>query len=118
MRRLETPADGRGLAVDALRKLREEGPEKCRANLPPPYQLQAEALILALVELKERGTVEACCGFGQVLTDAIGTRCLEPTPELYEQMERSGSFKHFKLKRLVNRGQRLSVLALRREAQQ
>jgi hypothetical protein len=118
MRRLESQSDGRRLAVAVLRQLREGGPERCRANLPPPRTIQADALILALVDLKERGTVDALAGFGAILTDALGTRCLEPTPELYEQIERSSGFRHYKLKRLVNAGHRLAIPALRREAGQ
>lgn len=116
MRALETAADGRRFAIAALRALREDGPERCRANTPPRYARQADALILALIEIKERATVEACAGFGQIITDALGARCLEPAPELYERMERYGEIRPYKLKRLVNRGQRLAVLALRREA--
>ena len=115
MRKLETPADGRRFAVDVLRSLAEAGPERCRANLPPYLTLQSDALILALVELKERGTVEAVAGFGQIITDAVGTRAGEPMPELYEAMERSGQIRPYKLKRLVNRGHRIAVLALWRE---
>ena len=117
MRRLDTQTDGRRFAVDVLRKLREAGPEKCRANLPPPFTIQADALIWALAELKERATCEALCGFGAIITDALGTRTLEPTPELYEQMERSGRIRRYKLKRLVNTGHRLAVLALNRETE-
>lgn len=111
MRRLETAADGWRYAIDVLRQLQEAGSEKCRANTPPPYVLQADALILALVDLKERGTVEACCGFGQILTDAVGARALEPRPEIYERMP----IRPYRLKRLVNRGIRLAIPALRRE---
>jgi hypothetical protein len=114
MRSLDSPADGRRFAVEVLRELEREGPERCRANLPPPYGGQADALVLALVELKERGTVEALASFGQIMTDAIGTRAA-PLPELYEGMERSGSLRPYKLKRLVNAGHRLAVLSLRRE---
>lgn len=117
MRRLETSADGRRFAIDVLRELRDAGPERCRANLPAPFTGQDDALILALVELKERATVEAACGFAQIMTDALGTRALEPTPELYEQMERAGKIRPYKLKRLVNAGHRLAILALRREAE-
>lgn len=74
-------------------------------------------MILAAVELKERATVEALVGFAQLLTDALGTRTLEPSPELYESMERSGSIRHYRLKRLVNAGHRLAIAALRREAE-
>lgn len=115
MRRLETAADGRRFATAVLRDLREAGPEKCRANTPTPYTYQANELMRALVELKERGTVEACVGFGQIMTDALGTRCLEPAPELYEAMERAGQIRRVKLKRLFNLGQRLAVLAIERE---
>lgn len=115
MKRLNTQADGRRFAVEVLRKLRAAGPEKCRANLPPPFTIQADALILALAEIKERGTVDACVGFAIVLTDVAGTRCLEASPELYESMDRHGSFRGYKLKRLVNRGCKLARLATRRE---
>lgn len=116
MRRLDKQVDGRRLAVAALRKLRKAGAEKCRANLPAPFQIQADALILALVEIKERATVEAAVGFGQVLTDALGTRTLEPTPELYEQMERKGQFGRYRLKRLISRsGLWIAAPAIERE---
>lgn len=115
MRRLETSADGRRFAVDALRAIVEAGPERCRANLPAYLTLQADALILALIELKERGTVEAVAGFGQVITDAIGTRYGEPDPELYEALERAGAIRPYKVKRAVNRGHRIAVPALWRE---
>jgi hypothetical protein len=118
MRRLETTGDGWRFAVDVLRNLRKDGPEKCRANLPLPQGGQSDAMIMALMELKERGTTEACCGFGQVLTDALGTRTLEPMPELYQQMEREGRIRPYRLKRLVNYGHRIAVLALRREAEE
>jgi len=101
--------------MDVLRKLREEGPERCRANLPLPFKVQAEPLILALAEIKERAIVEACTGFVAIMTDVIGMRSLEPSSELYEGMERAGAIRPHKLKRLVNRGQRLAILALRRE---
>jgi hypothetical protein len=114
MRRLETQGDGWRFACDVLRQLQEAGPEKCRANLPPYCVLQADALILALADLKERGTTEALVGFAQILTDLAGTRC-DLGPSFYEQMARSGNVKPFKLKRLVNNGNRLAVLALRRE---
>jgi hypothetical protein len=91
MRRLESQADGRRrFAVDVLKQLRAAGPERCRANLPAPFTLQADALINALVEIKERATVDACAGFGQVLTDLVGTRAADTMPELYEAMERGG----------------------------
>lgn len=116
MRRLETAADGRRFAVDVLRELRDvAGPERCRANLPRYLTLQADALILALIELKERATVEAVAGFGQVITDAIGTRYGEPDPELYEALERAGAIRPYKIKRAVNRGHRIAVPALWRE---
>lgn len=116
MRRLETQADGRRFAVDVLRALREAGPEKCRANLPPRCMLQADALMRALVEIKERATVAAAVGFGQILTDAIGTRALEPAPELYEHMERTSQFSRYRLRKLLNRGQWIAAPAVEREA--
>lgn len=116
MRRLETQADGRRYAADVLRSLRNAGPEKCRANLPPPYVHQADGLIVALVEIKERATVAAAVGFAGILTDAVGTRSGEPCPELYEQMERSGKLCRYKLRRLLNRGQWIAALAVEREA--
>lgn len=101
--------------MDVLRALADAGPERCRVNLPRAIGAQADALILALVELKERGTVEACTGFAAILTDAIGTRATEPQPELYEAMARAGAIRPYKLKRLVNRGHRIALPALWRE---
>lgn len=118
MRRLENAADGRRFAVDVLRSMAEAGPERCRANLPPYLTLQSDALILALIELKERATVEAVAGFGQVMTDAIGTRSGEPMPEIYEAMERAGVIRRYKFKRAVNSGHRIAVPALWREQEQ
>lgn len=115
MRRLQTQADGRRFAVEALRTLRDAGPEKCRLNLPAPYLLQADALILALLDVKERGTVDACVGFAAVLTDMVGTRSPEAMPELYEGFERHG-LSQFKLKRLLNSGRWLAAQAVSREA--
>lgn len=117
MRKLQTQADGRRYAIDVLRQLGKGGTERCRANLPAPYISQADALIMALVEIKERATVDACIGFGQIVTDAVGTRSPEPMPELYEQMERAGGIRPYRLKRLVNRGSLLAVLALNRETE-
>lgn len=116
MRNLITQSDGRRFAVYVLGKLRDAGPEKCRLNTPYPFKIQADALILALVEIKERGTVDACAGFAAVLTDMVGTRSPEAMPELYELMESQG-VRRYKLKRLVNRGLRLAVLAVNREAE-
>jgi hypothetical protein len=111
VRRLETQADGRRFAVDVLRKLQAEGTERCRANLPAA----PAALILALIELKERGTVESLVGFGVVFTDLAGTRSQDSLADLYAGMERSGSFRPYRLKRLLNAGHWIAIPAIRRE---
>jgi hypothetical protein len=119
MRRLETQADGRRLAIRLLDSLRDAGTERCRANVPPNYVYPTDYLIAAMLEIKERGTVDACIGFAIVLTDAIGTRGQEPCPELYEQMEAEGRIKPYKLgkisKRMRQGGLLLAALALQRE---
>lgn len=115
MRRLDTIADGWRYACAVLRALETAGPENCQAAFRPPYKdKQADAMILALAEIKERGTTECLIGFAQLLTDLAGVRCLGLGAEFYERMGRSG-IRPFKLKRLVNNGNRLAVLALRRE---
>lgn len=120
MRRLETQEDGWRFASDVLFLLRDAGSEKCRINVPAHLVCQADPLIQALLELKERGTVESCVGFACVLTDAIGTRGFEPVPELYPLLEAAGKIRPHKVKRIWKRmasgGLRLAALALQREA--
>lgn len=119
MRKLDTQADGRRLAADVLALLREAGSERCRANVPPQYVYPTDGLIVAMLELKERGTVDACIGFSIILADAIGTRSFEPVPELYAQFEAEGRVKPYKLRKIVKRmtsgGLRLAAVALQRE---
>lgn len=117
MRKLETQADGRRFAVEVLRRLYRAGPEKCRANLPPPYVHQCDELHKALAELKERGTVESLCGFSAIFTDLAGTRAPEDLADMYERMGRSGQIRDYKLKRLVSDGHRIAALALSRAAE-
>lgn len=115
MRKLETAVDGRRFAIDTLRALADAGPERCRANLPRYLTNQADALMVALLELKERGTVESVIGFAQVVTDALGARIGLPEPQLYHDMERRRAFGRYKLRRSMNRGATLTALALWRE---
>lgn len=115
MRRLETYTDGRRFAIDTLRALEKARPERCRANLPKGMMNQADALMVALLELKERATVECIIGFSQVTTDALGARIGLPEPQLYHDMERRGAFGRYKLRRAMNRGATLTALALWRE---
>ena len=115
MRRLDTYTDGRRFAIDTLRALEKSGPERCRANLPRGMTNQADALMVALLELKERATIECVIGFSQIATDALGARIGLPEPQLYDDMERRGAFGRYKLRRAMNRGATLTALALWRE---
>jgi hypothetical protein len=120
MRKLETQTDGWLLACDVLEALREAGTERCRANVKPGAA-RVDALIAAMVRLKEYGTVQCCVGFAVVMCDAIGTRRCGPVPELYRRMMTEGTLRRKNLAKLGKRfkggGLYLAEAALQREAE-
>ena len=91
--KLESQGDGRRLALEVIRHIRDDGKLKCSAHPEEQTAQQCGALLAALVQLEQDGTQAAVKGFSAVLSDLLG-RALHQTlvPELFEERERAGEF--------------------------
>lgn len=90
-RALRSQGDGRLLALEVIRAIRDAGRKCCSAHPQDRKQqqrLRCGALLGALYKLMAEGTPQAAAGLGCVLTDLLGT-ALDGTaiPEQYAERE-------------------------------
>lgn len=93
---LEHQVDGRRLALETIRQIRDAGKLGCSAMPEEQTGMQCAALHAAFAKL-HKATWQARAGFCVVLCDLLG-RALHKTmvPELFEDREQRGRFMKWK----------------------
>jgi hypothetical protein len=87
--RLENQRDGRRLALEVLRALRDAGERSCSAHPEDGKVRRCGAFLAALYRLATDGTPQAMAGFSMIMSDILGhSLARTDLPELYEDRER------------------------------